>query len=92
MREEGILYARCGELELRLGVKPPSSTVRVDSPIPADATVLGDETAALSPPRHEEDAPEADEDDFAALLHSSGVDPAAIRALTNRSRSTAKVI
>lgn len=29
MREEKILYARCGELELRLEPLPPQSTVHV---------------------------------------------------------------
>ena len=36
MRQERILYARCGELELRLDPSPPLAAVAVD-PSPAQA-------------------------------------------------------
>jgi hypothetical protein len=36
MRSEGVLYARCGELELRLEAKAPPQTVDVAPPESTD--------------------------------------------------------
>lgn len=78
MRDENIVHARLGKLELRLGSPVPQSTVANVSPQPEPRTPP---PAALAP------TPDDDERDaLATLLHSSGADVDAFMLMQRKAR------
>jgi hypothetical protein len=85
MRSEGASYARVGELELRFEPQLPSS------PKGAPTPPMSGGHSAESPDKEpgEEDDEQRSLD---AMLHSSGVNPAAIAEALKRARVAAKAI